>query len=356
MLCAIAERAPELQFPILTGVSAGAINAVYLAAHRGPLAAAAETLRVEWSRLTVDHVYRLRPLGLGRALLRGLAQLRPGGGAAPAVMHGVLDMRPLREFLTNGIDLSGIDANITSGRLRAAALSATSYPSGDTVTFVHGSPDVPTWRRALRYAVRVRLAIDHVMASAALPILFSAVRVGDAFYGDGSVRQTAPLAPAIHLGATALLVITQRTDPGQAPAVRRLDAYPTVAEVAGLLLHSIFLDALEADVERLERLNRVLAELPAGASAPDGLRPVRLLVVRPSRHLGELAAGHSARLPRLIRWVVRGLGGDSASAVDFLSYLLFDPVYTTTLIELGYEDARRDWPRIERFLGSSLHG
>ena len=352
VLCAIAEQAPALEFPILTGVSAGAINAVYLAAHRGPLTAAAETLRAQWSRLTVDRVYRIRPMRIGRAVLRSLAQLALGRRSETAAVRGILDMEPLREFLASGLDLSGIDANIAAGRLQAAALSATSYASGDTVTFVHGPPDVPTWRRALRHAVRAQLTIDHVMASAALPILFSAVRVGDDFYGDGSVRQTAPLAPAIHLGARALLVITQAPDPGAGSPTPRLRRYPTLAAVAGLLLHSIFLDALEADAERLERLNRVLAALPAGVSAPDGLRRVNLLMLRPSRDLGALAAGHGARLPPMIRWLVRGVGGDGSTAVDFLSYLLFDPAYTTTLIELGYDDTRREWRRIERFLAS----
>ncbi|PYP25497.1 MAG: patatin, partial [Gemmatimonadetes bacterium] len=139
VLCAIAERAPAFEFPILTGVSAGAINAVYLAAHRGPLAAAAATLRTEWSRLTVDRVYRVRPIGIGRALLRSLAQMALGRRSGAAALHGILDMQPLREFLAAGIDLAGIDLNIAAGRLRAAALSATSYASGDTVTFVHGS-------------------------------------------------------------------------------------------------------------------------------------------------------------------------------------------------------------------------
>lgn len=167
------------------------------------------------------------------------------------------------------------------------------------------------------------------MASAALPILFPAVRLGDAFYGDGSVRQTAPLAPAIHLGARAILVVTQRSEPERAaspaPALRD---YPTLAEVIGLLLHAIFLDALEADAERIERINRTLARVPAGA-APEGLRPVSLLMLRPSRDLGALAAGSGAKLPPAIRWVVRGMGGHRATAVDFLSYLLFDPAYTT---------------------------
>ena len=220
---------------------------------------------------------------------------------------------------------------------------------------MHGPPDVPTWRRALRYAVAAQLTLDHVMASAALPILFPAVRIGDAFYGDGSVRQTAPLAPAIHLGARAIVVVTQRNDPQElhppAPGPGRpaAPAYPALAEVIGLLLHAIFLDALEADAERLERVNRVVTALPE-AQRPDGLRPVRLLMLRPSRDLGALAAGCGVKLPPLVRWLVRGMGGQRATAVDFLSYLLFDPAYTNALIELGYDDVRAQWPRIERFL------
>jgi len=232
-------------------------------------------------------------------------------------------------------------------------VSATSYASGETVTFVHGRPDAPTWRRALRSAVPARLTVDHVMASAALPILFPAVRVGDVFYGDGSVRQTAPLAPAIHLGARAILVVTQRSEPELAASrASALRDYPTIAEVIGLLLHAIFLDALEADAERVERINRTLARVPPGA-APEGLRPVSLLMLRPSRDLGALAAGSGAKLPPAVRWMVRGMGGHRATGVDFLSYLLFDPAYTSALIELGYADGLTQWPRIERFLSDS---
>src|SRR6266704_3162688 len=245
VLSAIAERAPGLEFPIVTGVSAGAINAVYLAAHAETLSVALGALRDHWRHLVVDRVYRIRPWHLGRALFRGVVGTLLGAGGEGAVVRGLMDMSPLRDFLAARFDFGGIDAKIAAGRLRAVALSATSYASGETATFVHGAPDVPTWRRALRYAVRTRLTLDHVLASAALPILFPAVRLGDAFYGDGSVRQTAPLAPAIHLGAAALLVITQRADPGVRAVVPRLGDYPTLAEVGGLLLHSIFLDALE---------------------------------------------------------------------------------------------------------------
>jgi len=353
VLSAIAERAPGLEFPILTGVSAGAINAVYLAAHAETLSAACGALRDHWSHLVVDRVYRIQPWHLGRALLRGVAGPLLGARGEAAVVRGLMDMSPLRESLAARLDFGGIDANIASGRLHAVALSATSYASGQTVTFVHGASGVPTWRRALRYAVRARLTLDHVMASAALPILFPAVRLGDAFYGDGSVRQTAPLAPAIHLGARAILVVTQRSEPELAASpVPTLGDYPTLAEVIGLLLHAIFLDALEADAERIERINRTLARVPAGA-APEGLRPVSLLMLRPSRDLGALAAGSGAKLPPAVRWVVRRMGGHRTTAVDFLSYLLFDPAYTTALIDLGYADGLTQWPRIERFLSDS---
>src|SRR5204862_233690 len=197
---------------------------------------------------------------LAWALLRGAAGTLLGRRREEAVVRGLADMSPLRDFLAPQIDFAGIDANIATGRLRALALSATSYASGETVTFVHGAQDVSMWRRALRRAVRARVTLDHLMASAALPILFPAVRIGDAFYGDGSVRQTAPLAPAIHLGARAILVITQRSEPELTAAPMVLQRqYPPVAEVIGLLLHAIFLDALDADAERLDRINRTLA-------------------------------------------------------------------------------------------------
>src|SRR5947208_2756447 len=251
VLAAIAERASGLEFPIVTGVSAGAINAVYLAAHPGPLATAVGALRAQWSRLVVERVYRIRAGRLARGLLLGTAHTALGRGGAAAAVHGLVDMSPLREFLGANIDFTQLAANIAARRWRAAALSTTSYATGETVTFVHGPPDVPTWRRALRYAVATQLTLDHVMASAALPILFPAVR---------------------------------------------------------------------------------------------------LRMLRPSRNLGALAAGCGVKLPPLVRWLVRGMGGQRATAVDFLSYLLFDPAYTNALIELGYDDVRAQWPRIERFL------
>src|SRR5256884_4751468 len=240
-------------------------------------------------------------------------------------------MSTLREFLGANIDFTQLAANIAARRLRAAALSTTSYATGQTVTFVHGPPDVPTWRRALRYAVATPLTLDHVMASAALPILFPAVRIGDAFYGDGSVRQTAPLAPAIHLGARAIVVVTQRNDPQQihppAPGPSAAPAYPALAEGIGLLLHAIFLDALEADAERLERVDREVTALPE-AQRPHRPRPLRLPQLLPPPNLAGLAARCGVKLSALVRRLGRGLGGQPATAPDFLSHFLFDPAHT----------------------------
>jgi NTE family protein len=352
ILSAIADRVPTLEFPILTGVSAGAINAAYLAAHPGSFAEAVRALRADWLQLVADRVYRVRPLRVGPALLRVLAAFALRRRTDPATVRGLVDIQPLREFLAAIINFAGIDPKIAAGRLQAVALSATAYGSGETVTFVQGPPDAPTWQRAMRQGVRASLTLDHVMASAALPVLFPSVRLDGVFYGDGSVRQTAPLSPAIHLGARGILVITQQGDPRQPVTAAVPREYPTFAEVVGLLLHAVFLDALEADVERLERLNRLLARVPA-APPPEGLRPINLLVLRPSRNLGALARGSGATLPPLLRWGVRMMGGEQAAGADFLSYLVFDPAYTNTLIELGYADAQAGWERIERFLDAT---
>ena len=348
VLAGLAERLSGLEFPILSGVSAGAIGTSFLAAHPGPLPQAVADLRVQWGRLTSEQVYRVRPLQLvgsaGRWLWQGISARRRG----PTPIRGLLDTGPLREFLGRTMELSGIDIRLASGALRAVALTATSYTTGRSVTFVHGGPNTLAWERALRMAVSARLTLDHVMASAALPLLFPSVRIGDEFYGDGSVIQLAPLAPALHLGARAIVAIgtPMVRDPQRILAT---GDYPSAAEVLGLLFRAIFLDALEGDAERLERVNQLLEALPPGTPAPGGLRPVELLLIRPSRNLGDLAVGSSHLLPPSVRSAVRAIGGRRAEASEFLSYLLFHPTYTSRLIEVGYDDVGLQWPLIERF-------
>jgi NTE family protein len=349
VLRALSERAPALAFPIITGVSAGAINALYLAAHSGSFAAAAAALRREWSGLHAHDVFQVRPAHLAWAGLRWLFDVVLRRRAAGPAVRGLLDMGPLREFLGPRLDLHGVQGNLAAGRLRAVALSATSYSTGDTVTFVQGADDVPVWERARRRAVRTTLTVDHVLASSAIPVLFPAVRLGAAFYGDGSVRQTAPLAPAIHLGARVLVAIAMR--PRRSGAGRSAPPeYPSAAHTLGVVLDSIFLESLDADAERLERINGLLAGRPRESIPADGLRTVQLLMLHPSQDLGALASGLTDTLPRSLRLIVESLGGHRIAASDFLSYVLFEPEYTSRLMELGYRDVERDWPQIAAFM------
>ena len=350
VLQAIAEFAPDLDIPIITGVSAGAINTMYLSAHPGPFKIAVENLRGQWLRLTPDQVYSIPPMRLGRSAAKWVLNLLTQRRKGSPSLHGVLDMDPLRLFLAACVDFDGIQENLDAGRLRAVALSTTSYTSGHTVTFIQGSDDVPTWRRHLRYAVRQKLTIDHLMASAAIPLMFPAVKIDDAFYGDGSVRQSAPLAPAIHMGARKVLAIAMRARGGHgtAPVTAETLDYPTAAEVVGLLLHSVFLDALDADAERLMRINHLLHHQEPGSVT--NLRPVDLLVLRPSRDLSGLAEGRAVKLPFPVRTVLRSMGGERTRSAGFLSYLLFEPEYTGRLMDLGYEDGRQQLGEIEKFL------
>ena len=294
-------------------------------------------------------LYRLPAAGVmksvARVVARGLRLRRD-----PAV-HGLLDVRPLARFLHQVVDFEGIDHKIEAGRLKALALSATSYATGETVTFVHGRSDVPIWQRAQRVGLRERISVTHVLASCAIPIIFPAVRLDGVFYGDGSVRQTAPLSPAIHLGARRVLAIGMRanTTITAEPAWQGQD-YPSAAQVTALLLHSVFLDALDADVERAERINRLIEAFPPGTLLPGDLQPVQLYQIRPSRDLGALARGYVPRLPMLMDAIVKSIGGREDRGADFLSYLLFEPEYTGLLMELGHEDALAQWPKLEGLL------
>ncbi len=351
VLSAIAERMPDLSIPIHSGVSAGAINTVTLAAHKGSFRSAVRALKREWSRLTVERVYKVRVGGVFRAGFLWASQRMFRRERGPTVLRGLFDLQPLREFLGERVHFNGIDANIAAGRLRAATLSATCYGTGETVTFVHGSPDVPMWERSQRVAIRAKLTMDQLIASASIPIMFPAVRIGDGFYGDGSVRQGAPLAPAIHVGASRIIAVGMRPEWEAVAPVSVKTHYPSAAQVMGMLFHTIFLDSLEADAERLERINRILEAVPRNAPLRKTLRPIKLLLLRPSLDLGALARPHWQRLPPMMRSLVQGIGGQREGATDFLSYLLFDPAYTGPLMELGFDDANDQWGRIEDFLG-----
>lgn len=340
-------------FPVICGTSAGAINAAVLGVHADSFRRGVSRLLRWWRRIGVTDVYRADFATLGRHGLQLLTSLG-GGGLGPERAASLLDNAPLRQLLAAEIDTARIGAHIEAGRLHAVAINATSYGSGQAVTFYDAAPALAPWHRVRRRSERCRLEIGHVMASAAIPLVFPAVRVGDDYYMDGSVRQIAPLAPALHLGATRVLVIAVGQFTGQtgAPAVAR---YPSLGQIAGHALSSVFLDNLAADLERLHTINR-LADI--ARSAPNArhdvdARHVDVLVLTPRCDLGALALRYAHRLPRGVRYLLRGFGSTRGTGANLLSYLLFDREYCRALIRQGFDDAmvRRD--EIVAFLGES---
>lgn len=339
----LSRRFPDLEAPIITGVSAGAINAAHLAAHHGTFGQATGELFHLWSNLNVDHVFRTDVRSLGWHMLRWARQLVSGGASASPRVRGLLDTDPLRAYLTDAMhaidgELTGINYNLGMGRLKAVALSTTNYSTGQSVLWVQGR-GVTEWERPTRRSRLTTLTVEHIMASAALPIVFPAVRIGPHWFGDGGIRLAAPLSPALHLGAARVLAISTRHSPTARQANRAaVTGYPPPAQVAGVMMNSVFLDLLDDDAHRLETINRLLAGLPAEARG--GMRPVRLVTVRPSVDLARLANRYEPQLPKAFRFLTRGLGTRQIEAPDFLSMIMFQPDYLVELIRVGEEDAQ----------------
>jgi NTE family protein len=340
----LARHYPDLRVAILTGVSAGAVNTVKLAAHTGTFSEAVDELATLWQTLTPEQVFRVDPPTLVSTATRWGLRLTSGGATTLRNVRGFLDTAPLRELLERVLapvnsHIPGIQHNIDHGTLEAVAVIATSYSTGQTVSFIQGR-DVRTWTRPQRRTVITPLTIDHVMASAALPIFFPAVPIGDQWYGDGGIRLAAPLSPALHLGANRILAISTRYDRTQAESdTPTVTGYPPPAQVLGVLLNAMFLDLIDQDAVRLERLNTLLEALPP--EKRDGMRPIDLLVVRPSRDLARLAATFEPQLPRAFRFMTRGLGTRETRSPDVLSMLMFQPDYIARIIQIGEEDAER---------------
>jgi len=353
-LCALARERPDLEIPYITGVSAGAINAAHLAAHPGNFGETVEELTELWANLHVEDVFRVDLRTLAWNLVRWGAQLISGGGA-PTRTRGLVDTEPLRDFLIKALRtedgvIPGIRANLEKGNLRAVALSTSSYTTGQSITWVEGS-EITEWERPLRRSINTSLTVEHVMASSALPLFFPAVALDSGWFGDGGMRLAAPLSPALHLGADKVLAISTRYGKSHReadhPSVR---GYPPPAQIVGVLMNSIFLDLLDHDALRLERLNRLLEQLEPAERG--NLRPVRLLVLRPSRDLGRMASDYEPQLPRGFRFLTRGLGTRETESPDFLSLVLFQPDYLRALMEVGKKDAEARMSETLDFLDS----
>jgi NTE family protein len=359
VLRCLSRELPHLRFPIITGVSAGAINAAFLAAHAGSLTEATSALCETWARLQVEDIFRADPPSVSRLLTRWAARLVSGGSSPAFDLRGFVDTRPLyatiqRAAATVDGEIIGIERNLERGRLKAVALTGLNYSTGQTITWVQGTGFRP-WSQPEHHSVPARITVDHIMASASLPLVFPAVRLGDSWYGDGGVRLSTPLAPALRLGATRILAISPRSEPSFAEADRRkVSGYPPPAQILGQLMDAIFLDVLDEDVRRLESMNHLVARLPP--EERDGWRVVDIRVLRPSRNLARLSSEYEPRLPPAFRYLTRSLGTRETEGSDFLSMLMFQPDYLQKLIEIGEEDAAARLPEIRELVGEAQPG
>ncbi len=356
LLKGIARHFPQLRFQIITGVSAGAINAVFLAATDDGLTDAVERLAKLWCNLRCDHVFRPNYTALlpFRSALRSVSPVHFRGGP-----HGIFNAGPLASLLRRlfgcpirRMPIDGIRRNLEKGWLKSISLIGLDYTTGQSVRWVQGRNfDVhegPNCRVA-----PAELTVEHVLASAALPFIFPAVRIGDSWYGDGGIRLSAPLSAAVHLGARRILAMStgHQRSPDQA-ATRVVEGYPPAAQIISQLVNAIFLDVIDEDVVRMERMNELLRQVPP--ESRDGMKPIDLFVLRPSRDLGKLAGEYQRRLPLSAKLMVRALGAYETESPDVVSMMMFEPDYLRVLLELGEKDVEDRRSELAAFLEENI--
>lgn len=344
-------------FPIIGGASAGAVNGCALAVGCDEYVEATNTLATLWANLQPCDVFRCDLMSQAKNSITWILDLSFGGVMGGGNARSLLDASPLRAYLGKHLRCQQIQKNIEQGHLYAVAISATNYNSGKSYLFIQGRPGHPLWNRSRRVTLATKLTVDHVCASAAIPLVFQPVRLkteeGMAYFGDGCIRLQQPLSLAIRLGAERILAIGVRGYTGCETNGHSCDKNPSLAEVMGVLFDVMFLDHLATDVEHLDRLNHLLSSgeiAQKGVPAYEKMRPLRSLLITPSVHLSKIAAEHQRTMPYLIQYFVNSLGRDTLSCANLMSYLLFTSEYTRALIDIGYKDADRRIDEIEEFM------
>ncbi|ANQ83960.1 hypothetical protein dqs_0892 [Azoarcus olearius] len=340
---------PGNPFPVIIGTSAGGINAAALAVYSADFNAAVRKMAHIWRHFHVEQVYRVDAAALlGSGLRWGSALFT--GWAMRQTPRSLLDNAPLRQLLEQTLDFSAIERAVAAGYIHAVSVTASGYTSGESLSFFQAAAGVTPWRRAQRLGVRAAIGVEHLLASSAIPFVFPAVKINREYFGDGSMRQLAPISPAIHLGADRILVVGsgRLAEEGR----QRAESYPSPAQIAGHAMSSIFLDGLAVDLERMQRINATLSAFTAEQRAAAGLalRPIETLVIAPSKRLDAIAGHHRESLPPLLRAILRGIGAMRREGSTLLSYLLFEPGYTRALMDLGYADTMARRAEVEQFL------
>ena len=354
----ICEHYKDFQPPIITGVSAGAVNAAHLAAYQGDFRDAVNQLAELWLELTTDKVFRTDSGYFFSNFFRWGISFILGGSRMGPKKRSLLDSDPLRKFLEKKLAskanerIYGIRENIQKGRLRVLGITSTNYGTGKGLTWVQGDAH-EHWERPRRKSKSADISVEHVMASTALPLVFPAVKLDDGWHGDGGIRSIAPLSPIMHLGAKKILAISTRYRGGQVtPDETVIGEYAPVAQIIGILLDSIFLDLLDYDAANMSRINMLYDEV--NQEARENLKKIKLLILRPSEDLGKLASMYEVKLPQPFRYFTRGFGTRDTKSPDSLSLLMFQPDYLSRLIELGENDAKNNAQQIDEFLSHQV--
>ncbi|SOD39918.1 NTE family protein [Nitrosovibrio sp. Nv4] len=354
VLQAIADMLPKRArnpFPVICGTSAGALNAVSLALSARNFQEGVRKLSAVWENAHVNQAYRSDPVGAYGNAARWLASLLLGGLGKHTVVS-LLDNSPLAQLLEDSLPLHGVQRSIEAGALHALGITAWGYTSGQSVTFYQGVDDIAPWKRERRIGIAAPIGIEHLLASSAIPLLFPAVRINREYFGDGSMRQLAPISPALHLGADRVLVIGVRRTAETQPDRVKVDSYPTLAQIGGHVMGSIFLDSLDVDLERLQRINKTIQMIPDERKKNNDmtLRQIESMVISPSVEINKIAAQHAHTLPRTIRLFYRAIGAMRRDGSALLSYVLFEEPFCRALIELGYQDTMPRRSEILQFI------